>query len=310
MIDPGEHDPTATADVDLGTPETTACHSPNDPMTTLVGPTTENPTAGTTTRTTPSSCATLLSKPSNHGCDSRSTSAGSESLLDEVTVSAIAEADTPPTRGENEHESLSLPSSCNYCPQHKVWREDTSLTELSEAETTLEDNPTVVGTLPDHHHHQQQHNTERPRPPTTKSVSFSDITFHWHPIILGDSPCVTSGAPLSIGWERTRVQTVDVEAYEALKPPPRVAGQLRIPAGIRQRMLRQAGVSHSDIVQRIEVCDKLRAELNRSALTAAVYPTARNSLTSVAQVVVDDDKEEPNPPTLSTRLRRMFTKRK
>ena len=47
-----------------------------------------------------------------------------------------------------------------------------------------------------------------------KAVRFSTITIQEYPIIVGDHPCVSSGTPITIGWEVLSFQTYGIDKYE------------------------------------------------------------------------------------------------
>ena len=96
---------------------------------------------------------------------------------------------------------------------------------------------------------------------TRRSVRFTSVTVHYHVTVLGDSPCVSSGAPIALGWQRVgEAETASIDEFEANATTPRrrSSTELKLGAGARQRRLQQAGVKTTDIMRRIETCDNLR----------------------------------------------------
>jgi hypothetical protein len=47
-----------------------------------------------------------------------------------------------------------------------------------------------------------------------KQVTFSELTVREYPLILGDNPSVSEGAPLTIGWKPQQSYTRNLELYE------------------------------------------------------------------------------------------------
>lgn len=78
-----------------------------------------------------------------------------------------------------------------------------------------------------HHHHQrfwlfQQHQLLPYKRiidfiMSTKSVKFGKVTIMEFPMILGENPAVSGGAPVEIGWEPMQVLTQQVEVYDFLR---------------------------------------------------------------------------------------------
>lgn len=51
-------------------------------------------------------------------------------------------------------------------------------------------------------------------PPLKKSVTFDSVSVREYDIILGDHPCVSRGAPISIGWNYFSTRSMDLDEYE------------------------------------------------------------------------------------------------
>ena len=67
-------------------------------------------------------------------------------------------------------------------------------------------------------------------------------------MIPGNNPSVIKGCPVELSWEYDLWGTFDVEEYEASRPTPRGMSQLRMPAAIREEMLKRVGFSRKDIM--------------------------------------------------------------
>ena len=56
------------------------------------------------------------------------------------------------------------------------------------------------------------------RSSSTRSVGFSTVEIHEHPMILGDHPLTKEGPSLEIDWNSQDRRVVDVDEYENTKP--------------------------------------------------------------------------------------------
>jgi hypothetical protein len=80
-----------------------------------------------------------------------------------------------------------------------------------------------------------------------KKVQFGRIVITEFPIILGDNPAVTSGAPITIDWLPQGERVFSVESYEQCKPARRRRRRLLISVSHRAILLLAAGYSIDDI---------------------------------------------------------------
>ena len=99
-----------------------------------------------------------------------------------------------------------------------------------------------------------------------KLVEFSHIVVRSYPIILGDNPSVSRGAPVSIGWKHFQVVKVDVDTFEKKKPLPRSKSQMKIPYDVRYDMLERSGECEDAVretVDLMKVIKKQREATNR-----------------------------------------------
>jgi hypothetical protein len=138
----------------------------------------------------------------------------------------------------------------------------------------------------------------------SKRVSFGNVIIFTHPIILGDNPGVSSGAPIQIGWEQLGTEKRKLEMFEYTRQKRRRACELKIPVEIRGRMLLRAGCSIEEIGEAAVNASKIRKERadtlqyqgwDRIAL--AMLPTGRVPKGATVKgvivngpAVVDEDK--------------------
>jgi hypothetical protein len=80
-----------------------------------------------------------------------------------------------------------------------------------------------------------------------KKVQFDRIVITEFPIILGDNPAVTSGAPVTIDWNPQGEREFSVDSYEQCKPARRRRRRLLISVSHRAILLLAAGYSIDDI---------------------------------------------------------------
>lgn len=88
---------------------------------------------------------------------------------------------------------------------------------------------------------------EGQRSSTLKGVRFGNIVITEFPIILGDNPAVTSGAPVTIDWTPQAENSYSVNAFEQFKPARRRRRKLLISVSSRAILLLAAGYSVDEI---------------------------------------------------------------
>jgi hypothetical protein len=82
-----------------------------------------------------------------------------------------------------------------------------------------------------------------------KRVSFDKIEIREYPRCLGENPSVTSGPPLSIGWNHSQSYVLDVDQYENFKDGVdeegaaggrrrRTSAEFQLPWNLREQILR------------------------------------------------------------------------
>ena len=85
--------------------------------------------------------------------------------------------------------------------------------------------------------------------PSTNSrrVIFKNILIREYPICIGDNPCVSVGAPITIGWDYDPPLVCSIDDYEEYKPEKRTMAELKIPSRSRNEMLKRLGFSLREI---------------------------------------------------------------
>lgn len=134
----------------------------------------------------------------------------------------------------------------------------------------------------------------------SKSVSFGNVIIFTHPIILGDNPSVSCGAPIQIGWELIRTEIRNLEMFEYTHQDRRRGRyELKIAVERRGRMLLRAGYSIHEIGEAAVNAGKIRKERADTLqyqgwdrITLAMLGTGKLSkgVTILKNGVVDDDK--------------------
>lgn len=86
--------------------------------------------------------------------------------------------------------------------------------------------------------------------PSSKNVRFGTVDIREYERALSDNPSVTSGPAIGIGWRYEKHESLELAQYEQYKTvPPRKGVQLQIPRTMREEMLRETGVSRSELVK-------------------------------------------------------------
>mmetsp|Transcript_32209 Transcript_32209/g.78550 ORF Transcript_32209/g.78550 Transcript_32209/m.78550 type:complete len:271 (-) Transcript_32209:1328-2140(-) len=99
------------------------------------------------------------------------------------------------------------------------------------------------------------------------SVEFGSIVITEFPIILGDNPAVTSGAPVTIDWVAQAESAFSVDMYEEIKPARRRRRKLLISVSSRAILLLAAGYSVDQIAD--ASIDAQQIKVGRQASMAA-----------------------------------------
>ena len=127
-----------------------------------------------------------------------------------------------------------------------------------------------------------------PKPTTPKSVQFSNLEIRTYPVTLGDNPSVSSGPPLTLGWNYTSTHTFPVATYESQRPPAsrRKLSEMALPQSLRIEMLCEDGRMSLRTIEtacrEVERCKRQRRRtvesLNSAWLCRAVKKMAPKNL--------------------------------
>lgn len=92
-------------------------------------------------------------------------------------------------------------------------------------------------------------------------VCFDSLTIYEFPNLLGDNPGVNDGAPLTIAWKHTRVETYNLDYYEYLRKsiPTRSRREMVLDAGTRGSFLLGEGYSLKQILEAAEEVEMIQA---------------------------------------------------
>jgi hypothetical protein len=98
----------------------------------------------------------------------------------------------------------------------------------------------------------------------SKKVRFRKLEIIEFPIVLGNSPAVSQGAPIGLGSEELSCRTVDIYQYDILVGDERRSrDDLKLSVSDRAGMLLRAGYTIDEIVEAVELAEhdrKLREE--------------------------------------------------
>jgi hypothetical protein len=118
--------------------------------------------------------------------------------------------------------------------------------------------------------------------PLRRVVTWGNLTFHQHEIILGDNPSVSSGPPLSIAWKEFESSTVSIDAYErsflnldsttssasSSSSQRRTKEQMVVPRHLREEWVRRSeryGASRAEMNQAVLTVNIVRKQRQQSA---------------------------------------------
>lgn len=90
-------------------------------------------------------------------------------------------------------------------------------------------------------------------------VFFDCVDVRSYPIVLGDNPSVSKGAPISIDWHHFCQDTSDLDKYEeARQNARRSKAQMRIPYSVRYDILERAGELDKTVDDVVKEMDDIR----------------------------------------------------
>jgi hypothetical protein len=118
------------------------------------------------------------------------------------------------------------------------------------------------------------------------SVCFSTIEIKEYPIIAGDNPAVTIGAPITIDWIPFSDEKCTVDDYEERRPSPRSMVELRMPSTYRMQLLRSLGFTREEVQKCIKAANITRNHRSRTNETMALF-RAQESLEMMTRAMLN-----------------------
>ena len=91
-------------------------------------------------------------------------------------------------------------------------------------------------------------------------VSYGHITIREYSMIPGDNPSVSRGVPLSLDWQHFWEGSFPVDTYESVKTEPRHHLEMRVPAEVRAKILRDSGSNWKEIQSSIRAANITRRD--------------------------------------------------
>lgn len=91
-------------------------------------------------------------------------------------------------------------------------------------------------------------------------VSYGHITIREYGMIPGDNPGVSRGVPLSLDWQHFWEGNFPVDTYESVKTEPRHHLEMRVPAEVRAKILRDSGSNWKEIQSSIRAANITRRD--------------------------------------------------
>eukprot|EP00529_Nitzschia_sp_RCC80_P035665 CAMPEP_0113482596 /NCGR_PEP_ID=MMETSP0014_2-20120614/23001_1 /TAXON_ID=2857 /ORGANISM="Nitzschia sp." /LENGTH=176 /DNA_ID=CAMNT_0000376119 /DNA_START=127 /DNA_END=657 /DNA_ORIENTATION=- /assembly_acc=CAM_ASM_000159 len=126
-----------------------------------------------------------------------------------------------------------------------------------------------------------------------KHVDFESLTIREYPVILGDNPNVSSGAPLSLGWEYTEQPRRNIDMYEYTRKERRSRKHLAIPVEVRGQILLKMGYSIEELAMATMESDEIKRQ------------RAESMRSSPANMIMDRTKDLPK--NVVNGMARLFT---
>jgi hypothetical protein len=105
--------------------------------------------------------------------------------------------------------------------------------------------PLVSDIISEHATHLNNSSTKS----SNKTVTFSSVTIHEHPTLVGCNPAVSAGVPLTIDWQAVSSSEMSVDEFESYRAPRRVSNPifLRHDATERWTLLKDLGFDSEEM---------------------------------------------------------------
>jgi hypothetical protein len=105
-------------------------------------------------------------------------------------------------------------------------------------------------------------------PISRRTVSFHTVEIREYVRTLGDNPSVRSGPALSLGWLVVNSCILPLSLYEHQRPPKVGSLDLIVPRIIREEMLREEGITRSEIAAAIRESFRIKQNRNQTVQQA------------------------------------------
>jgi len=122
-----------------------------------------------------------------------------------------------------------------------------------------------------------------------KSVRFDQVFIHEFPIIMGDNPAVSKGAPITIDWKPIAHDVLDLDIYEYLREPERRhRKRIIVSNSKRTKILMNSGYTVDDIAEmtmQVEDAKRVRAENALEAVNLSNNAWFKNINTNIMELL-------------------------
>lgn len=99
-----------------------------------------------------------------------------------------------------------------------------------------------------------------------KKVWFDSVVINYHKMILGDNPAVSDGAPVTIGWVAHDFEIVDIDCFEATRPPKaKKLSSMKLPVEDRAAILLQNGYSVKQLAKTLQQVEEIQRQRAQSS---------------------------------------------
>ena len=103
-------------------------------------------------------------------------------------------------------------------------------------------------------------------------VRFGSVLRRDYDIILGDNPSCLSGVPLTISWDYTEYEPLDVDEYEFSRPPRRSMLEMQLNYCQRVSLLKDAGFTMVAINHNLKKVNREKRNRSLTSFVATNYP--------------------------------------
>jgi hypothetical protein len=158
------------------------------------------------------------------------------------------------------------------CPSYNRCQEDDDAVDALFRETFQADNDSKAGDPVAN----VLANT-KPSSSSRRSVTFSTVELHTHDLILGDNLAISAGPLLSTDWEGVKSDILDLEEYEASRPPRRKQRDLIVPKTVREAWLRDAEYARSDLAEVEDEMKVIKKQCQRTILREMLFQVYNDS---------------------------------